>query len=51
LIRLIEFQIKVSNDLAIGKSIKEIRGIHDWQKFIKPEEITDLMDKNGFTNI
>lgn len=27
------------------------RGIHDWQKFIKPEEITDLMCKNGFLNI
>ncbi len=27
------------------------RGIHDWQKFIKPEEITNLMYKTGFINI
>jgi 2-polyprenyl-6-hydroxyphenyl methylase/3-demethylubiquinone-9 3-methyltransferase len=32
--------------------LKEIpRGIHDWQKFIKPKELIDLMDKNGFTSI
>ncbi len=32
--------------------LREIpRGIHDWQKFIKPEELTDLMNTNGFTSI
>lgn len=32
--------------------LREIpRGIHDWQKFIKPEELTDSMYKNGFTSI
>ena len=24
------------------------QGIHDWQKFIKPEELRQLMDENGF---
>lgn len=27
------------------------RGIHDWHKFIKPEELTILLQKTGFTNI
>lgn len=32
--------------------LKEIpQGIHDWQKFIKPEELTTLMQKAGFINI
>lgn len=32
--------------------LREIpRGIHDWQKFIKPEELTDSLQKNGFTTI
>jgi 2-polyprenyl-6-hydroxyphenyl methylase/3-demethylubiquinone-9 3-methyltransferase len=26
------------------------RGIHDWKKFIKPEELTDLMQHNGLSN-
>ena len=26
------------------------RGIHDWKKFIKPEELIDLMQHNGFIN-
>lgn len=31
--------------------LKEIpRGIHDWKKFIKPEELTDLMQINGLSN-
>lgn len=32
--------------------LKEIpQGIHDWQKFIKPEELTTLLQTTGFTNI
>jgi len=27
------------------------RGIHDWNKFIKPEELRNIMDENGFKNI
>ncbi len=27
------------------------RGIHDCQKFIKPEELTVLMQRNGFMNV
>lgn len=27
------------------------RGIHDWKKFIKPEELTGLMQHNGFMNV
>ncbi|OWY67030.1 bifunctional 3-demethylubiquinone 3-O-methyltransferase/2-octaprenyl-6-hydroxy phenol methylase [cyanobacterium TDX16] len=27
------------------------RGIHDWEKFIKPEELTSLMQQQSFTNI
>ena len=32
--------------------IQEIpRGIHDWKKFIRPEELTSLMQHNGFMNV
>ncbi len=32
--------------------LKEIPpGIHDWQKFIRPEELTKVMQATGFTNI
>lgn len=32
--------------------LREIpRGIHDWQKFIKPEDLTDSLHKNSFTSI
>lgn len=32
--------------------LKEIpQGIHDWQQFIKPKELTTLMQKAGFTNV
>lgn len=27
------------------------RGVHDWEKFIKPEELTGLMQQYGFSNI
>lgn len=27
------------------------KGVHDWQKFIKPEEITEVLNKSGFDNI
>ena len=32
--------------------LREIpQGIHDWNKFIRPEELTELMQSQGFTNI
>ncbi len=32
--------------------LREIpQGIHDWNKFIPPQELTRVMKKNGFTNI
>lgn len=32
--------------------LREIkRGIHDWKKFIKPEELTDLLHNHGFASI
>lgn len=27
------------------------RGVHDWEKFIKPEELTDLLHKTGFNSV
>ncbi|PPS42258.1 bifunctional 2-polyprenyl-6-hydroxyphenol methylase/3-demethylubiquinol 3-O-methyltransferase UbiG [Chroococcidiopsis sp. TS-821] len=27
------------------------RGVHDWNKFIKPEELTEILEKGGFKNI
>ena len=27
------------------------RGVHDWKKFIKPKELTELMQNKGFANI
>lgn len=27
------------------------KGVHDWNKFIKPNELIELLDKNGFTNV
>ncbi|MBE9200575.1 MULTISPECIES: bifunctional 2-polyprenyl-6-hydroxyphenol methylase/3-demethylubiquinol 3-O-methyltransferase UbiG [unclassified Nodularia (in: cyanobacteria)] len=26
-------------------------GLHDWNKFIKPAELTDVMEKNGLSNV
>jgi 2-polyprenyl-6-hydroxyphenyl methylase / 3-demethylubiquinone-9 3-methyltransferase len=26
-------------------------GLHDWNKFIKPDELTEIMEKKGFTDI
>jgi 2-polyprenyl-6-hydroxyphenyl methylase/3-demethylubiquinone-9 3-methyltransferase len=32
--------------------LKQIpRGLHDWNKFIKPQELIDVMQKNGFVDI
>ncbi|MCL1463547.1 bifunctional 2-polyprenyl-6-hydroxyphenol methylase/3-demethylubiquinol 3-O-methyltransferase UbiG [Argonema galeatum] len=32
--------------------LREIKqGVHDWRKFIKPEELTDLMEERSFTDI
>ena len=32
--------------------LREIpRGVHDWKKFIKPNELTTLMHKTGFADI
>jgi len=46
------FKSKLVMIWLLENILQEIpRGIHDWQKFIKPEELTDLMHKNGFTNI
>lgn len=27
------------------------RGFHDWHKFIKPQELTDAMEKQGLSNV
>lgn len=32
--------------------LKQIpRGLHDWNKFIQPQELIDVMEKNGFADI
>lgn len=46
------FKSKLVMIWLLENILQEIpRGIHDWQKFIKPSELTDLMHSNGFTNI
>ena len=46
------FKSKLVMILLLEIILQEIpRGIHDWQKFIKPAEISDLMRRIGFTSI
>jgi 2-polyprenyl-6-hydroxyphenyl methylase/3-demethylubiquinone-9 3-methyltransferase len=46
------FQSQLMMIWLLEEVIKEIdRGIHDWEKFIKPEELTSWMQQQGFTNI
>jgi len=46
------FKSKLVMIWLLENILQEIpRGIHDWQKFIKPSELTDLMHSNGFTSI
>ena len=43
------FQSKLVMIWLLEDLFQEIpQGIHDWQKFIKPEELRQLMDENGF---
>lgn len=38
--------------LLLEEILQEIPcGIHDWKKFVKPEELTGLLQHNGFINI
>lgn len=46
------FKSKVIMIWLLENILREIpRGIHDWQKFIKPEELTSLLNKTGFNSI
>lgn len=46
------FKSKLVMIWVMENILREIqRGIHDWEKFIKPEELTDLVQKNGFTDV
>jgi 2-polyprenyl-6-hydroxyphenyl methylase / 3-demethylubiquinone-9 3-methyltransferase len=46
------FQSKVVMIWLMENILREIqRGIHDWKKFIKPEELTQLMYQSGFFDI
>ncbi|MBD0343518.1 MAG: 3-demethylubiquinone-9 3-O-methyltransferase [Coleofasciculus sp. Co-bin14] len=46
------FQSKLVMIWLMENILREIeRGIHDWKKFIKPEELTQLMYRTGFSDI
>ena len=46
------FKSKLVMIWLLENVLQEIpRGVHDWQKFIKPEELTNLMNKTGFTSV
>ena len=46
------FRSRIVMIWLLEEILQEIpRGVHDWNKFIKPEELTELMQNKGFTNI
>lgn len=46
------FKSKVIMIWLLEDILKQIpRGLHDWNKFIKPDELIDLMETTGFKNI
>jgi 2-polyprenyl-6-hydroxyphenyl methylase/3-demethylubiquinone-9 3-methyltransferase len=46
------FKSKVIMIWLLEDILKQIpRGLHDWNKFIKPDELIDVMEKSGFADI